>query len=317
MKNKFEKTSKLQKILLWSAAAAGTAAFLYSQNNRIEITNILYENARIPKSFDNFKIAHISDLHSKRFGLNQSAIIKKLEKISPDIIVITGDLIDDTDNNFKNVMSFINRAVKISSVYYVAGNNEYASGKYSYLRDILIYAGVCVLDDNFAEIIRNGEMLQISGIQDPIFEKMGNNNAENSKIIQNKLSVIENAQKAAYNYLNQREFGFKFKNDTTESENVFKILLSHRPEQFDIYKKNKYDLVFCGHAHGGQIRIPFIGGIFAPNQGYLPKFSEGVHKSGETTMVISRGLGNSKVPLRVFNCPEIVVCVLKHPQDNK
>lgn len=297
-----EKMSKSKKLFLLSAAAVGATAFLYSQNNHLTTTKISYESERVPKSFDNFKIAQISDLHSKRFGFNQARLMNELAKLSPDIIVVTGDLIDDTDDNFKNVMAFVNRAVKLCPVYYVAGNNECSSGKYPYLRDILLYTGVHVLDDNFAEIIRNGETLQISGIQDPLFEKNGNSNAKNAQIIQNKLSIIANAQNSVYNYLNEK----------SNKDNIFKILLSHRPEQFDVYQKNKYDLIFCGHAHGGQFRVPFIGGVFAPNQGYMPKYSEGIHKSGGTAMIISRGLGNSKVPIRLFNHPEIVMCVLKH-----
>ena len=97
-----------------------------------------------------------------------------------------------------------------------------------------------------------------------------------------------------------------------DSENDFTVLLSHRPEHLSVYAKHSIDLCLTGHAHGGQIRLPFIGGLFAPNQGFLPKFDAGLFKEQNTTMVISRGVGSSQFPLRFLNPPEIPVAVLKH-----
>ena len=91
---------------------------------------------------------------------------------------------------------------------------------------------------------------------------------------------------------------------------TFTILLSHRPEKFESYVDQPLDLVFTGHAHGGQIRLPFIGGIVAPSQGWFPKYTDGLFEAGETTMVVNRGIGNSVFPLRVFNRPEIVEMTL-------
>jgi predicted MPP superfamily phosphohydrolase len=90
----------------------------------------------------------------------------------------------------------------------------------------------------------------------------------------------------------------------------YNILLSHRPEEFDIYANSKYDLVLTGHAHGGQVRIPFIGGLVAPNQGLFPEYDSGIFTSNNTTMVVSRGIGNSIIKLRVNNRPEIVLIEL-------
>ena len=94
-------------------------------------------------------------------------------------------------------------------------------------------------------------------------------------------------------------------------KNQFSILLSHRPEVFNVYVDNKIDLVLTGHAHGGQIRIPFIGGLIAPNQGIFPKYTSGVFEEDATTMIVSRGIGNSILPYRINNRPELVIVTLK------
>jgi hypothetical protein len=93
-------------------------------------------------------------------------------------------------------------------------------------------------------------------------------------------------------------------------DGAYTVLLSHRPELFDAYAANGIDLALCGHAHGGQIRLPLIGGLFVPNQGLSPKYSEGVHEKGQTKMAVSRGLGNSIAPVRINNRPELVVITL-------
>lgn len=99
-------------------------------------------------------------------------------------------------------------------------------------------------------------------------------------------------------------------NTLTEGTTNFKILLSHRPELFDIYSNSNVNLIFSGHAHGGQFRLPFIGGLIAPDQGFFPKLTEGIHTSNDTSMIISRGLGNSIIPVRILNRPELIVVTL-------
>ncbi len=95
-----------------------------------------------------------------------------------------------------------------------------------------------------------------------------------------------------------------------EKEGTFKILLSHRPEMLSLYSQYEFDVVFSGHAHGGQVRIPFVGGLVAPNQGLFPKYTSGKYTLDKTTMIVNRGLGNSIIPFRIFNLPEIVVLTL-------
>lgn len=282
-----KKVSRRVKVLISSVVfIIGLIIFGLWQNNSIEISNFKYYSSELPSDFNNFKIVHISDLHNKMFGKEQLKILEKIEKLSPDIIVITGDLIDRRRYNLDKAMDFINGAIEIAPIYYVSGNHEAWSGKYSEIKDGLIGAGVNIMDDTKLEFTKENSTIYLLGVSDPSF--ITSNYIEGTDI-----SDIEE-------YLSN-----------WSSIEGFKILLSHRPELFDIYSKNNMDLVFSGHAHGGQIRIPFIGGIIAPNQGFFPKYTSGSYNSSKTTMFVSRGLGNSLFPIRVFNRPEIISVTLK------
>lgn len=263
--------------------------FFTWQNNSIVISKYEYKNSDIPFEFNDFNIVQISDLHNKVFGKEQSKLLEKVKDISPDIIVVTGDMIDRRRYNLENAMYFIEEAIKIAPVYYVSGNHEAWSEKYSEIKKRLIDTGVYVLDDETVKINKDNSSINILGLSDPAFitsSYIDETNTSNMEECLNSYSKIEG----------------------------FKILLSHRPELLDLYSKNDIDLVFSGHAHGGQVRIPFLGGIIAPNQGFFPKYTSGSYNSNKTTMFVSRGLGNSLFPLRVFNRPEIISVTLESKQ---
>lgn len=282
-----KKISKKQKILIAVVFIVGITCFCVWQNNNIVITKSEYINLKIPSDFDNFTIAHISDLHNKEFGGNQVKILNKVKSVSPDIIVITGDLIDRRNYDLDIAMAFIKGAINIASVYYVPGNHEAWSGKYNSVKGKLIDTGVIVLDNTAFELSKGGSSIQILGLSDPGFLTSSYMEGTDTSEIEKQLNIW------------------------SKGEN-FKILLSHRPELFDLYNKNNMDLIFTGHAHGGQFRIPGIGGIVAPDQGIFPKYTCGSYNGSSSTMFVSRGLGNSIVPIRIFNRPEIVVVTLKN-----
>lgn len=261
--------------------------FWIYQNNYIIITEVNYKNSKIPQDFNGYTIAHISDLHNKRFGKDQRYLLKEIKSISPDIIVITGDLIDRRRYNLDIAMSFIKGAVNISPVYYVSGNHEAWSGDYDNIKNQLLDKGVKTLDDDKLDLVKNKSNIEIIGLSDPAF--IGSDNTEGSDYsnLERKLKTLSN-------------------------ESVFQILLCHRPELFHIYAEEKIDLIFSGHAHGGQFRIPFVGGLFAPNQGLFPEYTSGIHVLEESSMFVSRGLGNSIIPIRIFNRPEIGKIVLEN-----
>lgn len=264
------------------------AVFLYTQNNLIRTTRYDIAIERLPEAFDGYRIVQISDLHSKEFGEGQKNLIKRIKKEGPDAIFVTGDIVDGTKYNEKVALELLAKCVKLATVYYVPGNHEYWSGNYDSLREKIAALGVIILEDKVIDIKIKGQTIAFMGLMDPAgrgtdYDDTGNNN-----------SSMKALQKL---------------NDEIKAE--VKILLSHRPELFNVYAENNIQVVFTGHAHGGQFRLPFIGGIIAPDQGILPRYDKGVFKKGNTNMVVSSGLGNSIIPQRIFNRPEIVVVTIK------
>ena len=262
---------------------AALAVFFYWQNNDITVTNIDFKSEKVTDGFEGYKILQVSDLHNKRFGKGQKGLVEITEQIGPDMIVITGDVIDSRRTNVKKALEYADKAVEIAPVYFIPGNHESRVDEYLQLKDGFIKSGVKVLDNKTEEIFINNESISLIGMNDlTLFD------SENTK----------------------QSYEIVLKNLVNESDDGLKILLSHRPELLDVYVRQSLDLVFTGHAHGGQIRLPFINGIFAPGQGILPKYTSGVYKQGKTNMIVSRGLGNSLFPFRVFNRPELIVTTL-------
>jgi predicted MPP superfamily phosphohydrolase len=260
--------------------------FLVWQNSDIVITIFNYINSKIPDNLNGLKIVNISDLHNKKF---HGKLTNKIKRINPDIIFITGDLIDRRKTNVAMAVKFVKEIVTIAPVYYVSGNHEQLSGNYKELKNELNNLHVIIMDNFYTKINIEGSEIGLLGIADPAI-----NQNEKTYPIENNEAYIRNAlQELTHNLKTE-----------------FNVLLSHRPEHFEIYKRFNIDLVFSGHAHGGQIRIPFLKGILSPNQGFFPKYSEGMHREGVTSMVVSRGLGNSLFPFRIFNRPELIVVTL-------
>lgn len=259
-----------------------TIVFLYLDNNYIVTRKIDVESKRLPIEFNGFKIVHISDLHSKYFGKNQKRLIDKVKKQNPDIIVLTGDMVDRRDYDENSVLDLCIELVKIAPTYYVTGNHEIMSGKFNSLEKKIKSMGVIVLKNEAKELNVGTSKISIIGLDYP-----HSNKGDNKEVTDNLMRL----------------------NNLTARKN-FKILLSHRPDLIGLYSAFHMDLVFSGHAHGGQIRIPFIGGLIAPHQGFFPKYTSGLYKSKDTNMVVSRGLGNSLFPFRLFNFPEIITVTL-------
>lgn len=252
-------------------------------NINITTTHIEIENKKIPSGFDDFKIAQVSDLHNYQWS---EKLIRKIKMESPDIIAITGDLVDSSKTDFDVALQFIQDANKIAPIYYVTGNHEAWLEDYSVLKEQLEKLNVNMMDDRSLFIEKDSNKIQILGVQDPDFvERMNSGNIQ-GEIVRIKTSEILN-------------------------KDYFNIVLSHRPEHFEEYVKVGADLVLTGHAHGGQVRIPFFGGLVAPNQGFFPEYTEGIYNEKNTDMIVSRGLGNSIIPIRINNTPELVIIKLK------
>lgn len=215
----------------------------------------------------NMRIVHLSDLHGKNFGRGNEKLIKKTAALKPDLIAVTGDIIH----------------------LYTPKNCETAERTISALSQIApVYyvAGNHEMRNKGYRFLRRRLLDAGARVLDDRAEKFG------------VLTV------AGLN-------GASLRNDKiskiTPAESP-KILLAHEPQFFEKYAAAGYDIILCGHAHGGQWRIPFTGiGLYAPGQGVFPKYTSGRHVSGSSVMIISRGLGNSEFPLRLFNRPELVV----------
>ena len=254
-------------------------------NNALELNSYSIASNSLPKEFDGFRIAQVSDLHNAEMGKDNEKLISMLVDAEPDIIVITGDMIDSRNTKVDVALNFAEQAVKIAPCYYVTGNHEARVDEYSDLKVGLIELGVTVLEDAKTQIVLSGESITLVGVDDPSFQTdylFG----DDETVMNSKLDEV------------------------ISEEDGYVILLSHRPELFDTYVENKVDLVFSGHAHGGQFRIPFIGGVVAPNQGVFPKYDAGIYSAGDTNMVVSRGVGNSIIPFRINNRPEVILIEL-------
>ena len=275
----FMKNNKLKKII---ASILLVALLVVWGTNDIVTSEYFIGSEKIPSDFDGYRIVQVSDLHNKEFGKNQKRLIQKIKTANPDLIVITGDIVDRRKWGTKYMEEFLSEAKGIAPMYYVSGNHEVWSFKYDKVKKILEKYDVNILDDDVKTIKYKNSEIKIAGIIDTGFEDREEYVPEILKTLKNKIK-----------------------------SNEYSILLSHRPEHIDDYADAGYDLVFSGHAHGGQIRIPFIGGIYAPHQGFMPKYTKGVINKKKTKMVVSRGLGNSVIPIRILNRPEITITVLK------
>ena len=256
-------------------------------NSALEVNEYEIVSDRIPQSFEGFRIAQVSDLHNKDFGEGYGKLLTLLSKINPDIIVVTGDLIDSRQTDLDVALEFAWQAGKIARVYYVSGNHEARVSEYEDLKIGLVKAGVVILENQKVQITREGESITLMGIDDPSFQE--------DYLFGDSESVARQAIE-----------------DLQNESDGYTILLSHRPELFDLYVETEMDLVFSGHAHGGQFRLPFVGGLVAPNQGFFPKYDAGKFTEENTTMIVSRGVGNSIIPIRFNNRPEIVLVTLRN-----
>ena len=283
---KRENMKKHLKLCVISSIFFALLVYLIWGNTALTVSNIKISSSRIPIAFSGFRIAQVSDLHNAEFGKGNRKLLELLSESKPDIIAITGDLVDAGHTDIGVALDFAKEAVKIAPVYYVTGNHEASLSQYDELKIELKTIGVIVLEDEAVQLKYDTEEITLIGLSDPDFTIKGDVFREAPAMVRTKLSSL------------------------VDDESSYTILLSHRPELFESYARCSIDLVLSGHAHGGQFRLPFIGGLIAPNQGLLPQYDAGLYTSGSTNMIVSRGLGNSIIPIRFNNRPEVVVIEL-------
>lgn len=264
--------------LIILALIAAVAAFLIKDSrDDLEISRYEVKSQKLPESFDGFKIVQLSDLHGAEFGEDGMELVDKVGSLEPDMIALTGDFVTD-EGDLAAVEKLAARLVKLCPVYFVSGNHEFGSGLAVKVRNILERAGVKYLSNEYLTISRGEDGILLGGVEDPL-------------AYADMLSPDELAQKM---------------NDA--APDAFKILLGHRNYWMTEYPELPVDLIFCGHAHGGLIRIPGVGGLIGTDRRLFPDFDAGQFNNGRYTLIVSRGLGNSVPIPRIFNRPEIV-CV--------
>lgn len=267
----------LTALIILALIAAAAAFLIKDSRDDLEISRYEVKSQKLPESFDGFKIVQLSDLHGAEFGEDGMGLVEKVKELEPDIIALTGDFVTD-EGDLAAVEKLAARLVKLCPVYFVSGNHEFGSGLAVKVRNILERAGVKYLSNEYLTISRGEDEILLGGVEDPL-------------AYADMLSPDELAQKM---------------NDA--APDAFKILLGHRNYWMTEYPELPVDLIFCGHAHGGLIRIPGVGGLIGTDRRLFPDFDAGQFNNGRYTLIVSRGLGNSVPIPRVFNRPEIV-CV--------
>lgn len=274
--------SKRKKVCLLSLAAVAAVLVPWTIWGNITVGTAQYTvaSSRLPAAFDHYRMVVVSDFHNAEYGDHNRQLIRQIAAEQPDSIVFTGDLLDSRHPNLAIVEDLLRELTAVAPCYYVTGNHEARLGsQFQELEQLLLAHSIVVLHDEAVPLTRNGETIQLVGLDDPDFTD------RNASIQQSML-----------------ETKLRNLNLTTD----YRILLSHRPEYFDAYVAAEIDLALCGHAHGGQFRLPLVGGLVAPNQGFFPKYDAGVYTEQGTTMIVSRGVGNSILPVRFNNRPELV-----------
>lgn len=274
--------------LVWLAVllalAAGGWYWFQWQCWGVQTTHTTAELDGLPAGFDGFTIAHLSDLHGHEYGEDSGELVERVRREMPDLIVITGDLIDQK-SQLEMVPPLARGLAAIAPTYYVTGNHEWALGSAAVkeLKALLKECGVAVLSNQCEILERNGGRLALAGVDDP------NGYAD------------QTTPEELYAWIQENNPG------------LFTLLLAHRNERFGQYANAGYDFVMSGHGHGGIVRLPFVGGLIGTDRRFFPPWTAGLYTVGDSTLFVSRGLGNNTTPfrgIRIFNRPELAVVTL-------
>ncbi len=264
--------------------------FIYISKNCLKITKYKVKNNKIPSTFNEFKIVHIGDVHGKIFGKNNQDFIDKVKKINPDIIIMSGDIIDDSCKDVEGYVEYFKELYTKYPTFYSIGNHERKLGynKYNKYIGCLRKYGVNVITNGACYLEKDGEKIKI-----------------------NFLKFRENMQPKKLTKEKEEDY-IKYMLNVLPSINTneFNILISHDPENFEMYEKLKVDLIFSGHVHGGLIRFGKIC-LLSPRRKFFPKYSYGKNTLNTATIITTSGIGNATIPIRMFNRPELVEVILE------
>lgn len=262
---------------------------IWWNNHHIIVTEYQYDRA-VPSSLNRYRIVQLSDIHGDLPLWKRKRILQMTQMQNPDMVVVKGDCIDHIHIRQKQkVLALLVELHQQYPLYLVSGNHEYMHKDCEAFLHEIEQAGIRVLHDEWVEVRIGNDMLRLWGMKDPYALYQGK---VPKKYTTPREQFVEHIQKCR---------------PAESNDDNLTVLLSHRPEFLELYATLGVDIVLTGHAHGGQWRLPFYGPMIAPDQGLRPAYIAGAYTQGTTTMLVSRGLGNSVVPFRLFNLPEIVV----------
>lgn len=261
-------------------AAVLIAAGVLTSRYMLRTTEYTVCSERLPEGFDGFRVAQVSDLHGYEFGKGNARLLAAIKSAEPDIIAITGDMADE-DTDMEVIERFLAGAAEIAPVYYVSGNHEWGARCIERLEELFEKYGVHYLSNEYEVVTRGEDSIVLAGAEDP--------NGPAGMMTPNELADI----------INEKE------------NSPFTVLLGHRNYWIERYPELGVDIILSGHAHGGIVRLPLLGGALGSGFRLFPDYTAGVYKSGRYSMIVSRGLGNSVFVPRFLNCPELVVLTLK------
>ncbi|MDD4700333.1 MAG: metallophosphoesterase [Oscillospiraceae bacterium] len=269
------------------------AAILVYSNTYITTSKYTVESAKISRDFDGFKIVHVSDLHSAVFGQDNRRLIKVIDDQEPDIVVLTGDMVNSQDSEFDVFYNFAEQIAKKYPTYFVYGNHELILSE-DY-RDKIVSTiksyGIIVLDNQMIEVKKGDSKINVYGMWFNLrfYRDTTNDTTDEYEFTASQMKKI-------------------LGNCDTDK---FNMLLTHNPVYFTAYSEWGADLTLAGHLHGGMIRIPFLGGLFSPEKSMFPEYDSGEFLQDNNSMIVSRGIGNGLQGFRFNNCPVLDIITLK------
>ena len=287
-KNIFARHPVLWGILAFVFVIAIT---VYLDNVLVRVTHYTVKNDRIPEEFNGYKIVQLSDIHGQEFGENNDMLIRKVRKAEPDIILVTGDIVNNAEDDAVQVFEHILEGLKDTApVYAVTGNHDQWDREFGHLIEKWQNEyNITYLENKTVPLEREGKVIYLSGIADP------------------SIWYGDECDALVEEYRN----GMQLKEG-------YQILMFHRADMLDDFIGAPYDLIFSGHLHGGQWRIPFLGGVISPDMKLFPDYSGGRYERDNQTFIVSRGIGNpqkfpkTSIPVpRIFNMAEIVAVTLE------
>lgn len=272
------KKQKFRRVLL--GAALVCAAICLDSRYRLETSVYELYSPRLPAGFDGFRIVQISDLHGMTFGRDNSRLLRAVAKAAPDLIALTGDFIESADD-IAAFEALIEALGKLAPLYFISGNHDWSSGEIERLAEMLERQNVKYLRNEYEVLTAGGDSIVLCGVEDP----------------------------------NSRADGIRpdalIKKLRQEYPGEYTLLLGHRNYWKSRYPALDVDVILCGHAHGGVIRLPFVGGVMGTNFELFPEYTSGVYPGNRYDMVVSRGLGDTAPLPRFLNNPHLPVIILR------